>query len=1780
MNKKIRNILFALFSVFILVFIIFMVVNDGNNENVQTANNSVKKLKIMYTMTSNEYKNIKIGDKKYDTLLSENFEINLTKKGRFYVGNVDCINKITTSKILDYAFAYNNVNGIEITDAKFDENKLTVSIPEKYYNTSQENVPVNTPVQFQILSKTSDRKIRNLNVDITVNRFFNKTKNIKINGYDTETTFSIKKYKRGMSISKSDISIYLNNKSLKVEKNGFEYNNRAGTITLNISPVLIKNIYVKINKSTIFPNFLFTNVAHAVENEDLKAQYTLDASSSKGIPVGTVFTIGGIHVDYIGRGKTSLNIWKDECDAGVAKSCAKLHAYNKFSNSNNYVTMPSGGDYGYRDFIINLSKETLTTTVDKTTYTVKFDDDSYSYVVLGCVESIVGLTPAGPNDATITLKVAARTDDYIIFDVTMNKYVTSQTGQGRVKFNYPKDAEGVIKAKKIDKDEPNKKIGGITFTVYDGADCTGNVIDEGQTDPTSGLVKFQDGLTNGATYYVKEASNQIYEFTSNSDGASKECQAVVAGTRSKPAEIKFYNKRKKYALLVHKQDTEDPNTPVGGATFKVYYGQSKDDSTLYYERTGNTYTAGTQVFDTGGDGITDPAGNTVICNLPDYIKYTVKEVANSNTLYYNNDSEDLTRTHEITADQLLEYTGSCPDVSKFPKPEPVDNIKKYYCFAVKKIDAVTGVELAGALFETNLPGAIQHNTSNVLGGKTESNGFAYFFAGTNTGSVNVRETEAPEGWAAADGEVAVTPVLMPYGTNAVGVNGSTNFATNCASVTTAKGIFTTFRDYSLVLNWYKTTEDGNTPINGAQFKVKDASGNYIKVSGTVSTTDAAGTTKTCYQYSKTGNTDVLEAGNTNTNGATSNGEVCIKGLPQGTYTVEEVKPAQYHAFNNTNTINVGTSTTFAPKTSTNTFVNIPTVIEFTKKTSNDNREASDKTMITLVMPDGTTKETTFENLTTEELKQIEFNVYVLGRSNPLSFVKTAEGVYEYVDGQRVDAPQGEQVTGLHLNDERKITIYHLPWDTQYSIREKDTKVCDSSSDYNKCIGYYYPDYKNDNNTGDGHIFNITQCSNDNATSCPSGTGAKAVVELTNKPTEIMFTKKDFYYYDSSSNTGYDQSDIVDFVNDKERSDFDRITFKLKDANGKYLTLKKVGDHGSCLTEDSYSEYRYVYSDSSDADGTELHACGGHIKITNLCRGNKYVMEEVAVPEDSVYVKENTESTPTTAEFNVPCQSGDTSKGSTTNLIEDKPTRVRFEKRDAKYNYLIPDETTTFKLYRCKKGEECHPGDYNSDEEREKAGMTLMKFYDRGVIRGDEEDTEDAEGLAGVEVYRKMSDTDVEAGTKYITELHPYKGILVMRYLQGGYNYVLLETVAPKNYTLPLGRNAETTFKTVTDTVDVESVDVPNKPTSLLIKKYDNKGNLLSGAEFKIYEGKTCDPNLSAKNQPKELLKLKTIRDGIYENRETKDTDTVRTCKDREDEKCSDIDPNGDLTKLTYETSLGTWLDSWADFADESTVTKDGKKIEIQEGVALIQYLEYGHCYIIEEVKAPEGHSLPKKDEDRFTMVTIDENDAYAHSTYYKFINKPTPFQFYKYDEFNQLLDGAEFKLQKLDDNKKYHDVTVSLDDDLKNLENIDDDDSEKINKEIENLRKQAEEGVPFYKVDDKTENTTITTKNGTAVVYYLSPGQYRIIETKAAPGKELTKNPNIATFFVDESGNVYGNSIIVNKSKTERIEVKNSASAELIVNIQTGQTVIRYGLVIAIIAAIITGLMILKNKTK
>lgn len=1696
MKKKYKYLLTIITTIILILlfdFCVNMIINKSLEEKKVDSKKIAHTLPIVYTVMDedNTPSNLTSTEATYDyekyILYSTVGYVELEENGDYYISKLNNMNSLLSEKIASTGFAYNDITGTAIEDASFDSDK-NIKIPKKYYEKFKKGDK--EPIKMQVVTRVKKNELDN--VEIKIKNYNNRTKKIKVNGNNVATSFSIMDPNKGKFLSKNDIYIYINGSDQKVYNDKYIWDSNSGTIQLNIKPVLIDKITVKIKRKSLIEKILsIKNIFAETATYDNMAS-SGELTSEPSINENNTMLISNVETWYF---------WPS-CQ--VNNGCNYPNEIIKaYENSDNYLySACSNGSCTlstslYEDFVIKLEGKYTDSTNSK--FSIDFKNTIFTALFCNDHNNKADSTNVMGN---FTLKVIKKDTEkkYIIVSLTGNEqsWQGGQTPAGVLKFTWTAPSKGKIVARKVlyGKGTTDLKGEKFRFTLYKGNNCkSGNAISSKLVSSSSSTYWSKLDFGN---YSVKETTcdENKYEcdtkcrnvVLNEDDCNSNGTNCVDETLNDKPIE----NIKKYYCYRAKKTDKDDTSCVLANAELELY------NENL------NVCEDGICSLNGFSDKkITDSLGKVVFSGLQ-YANYNLREIGGNNSEplrlnsscdsgkvseYWNDSSIKTIKASELT---LMTRNSKGDYICPTSDAGIVKDTHVTYCAKVKKIDMITGNPLPNATFTAYF----SKNGDAYKNAKTDTNGIATFNFGKeyNNGFYYVKETTAPEGYA-----------LNTQGMNVeVGIvsNGECNaFSDNFV-----------FKDQKLVISWFKVSEHENVLASKAKFTVSKDGVNIHHTAKKQQYINGD-----CYVYSS------------NTNDSTTfesdqDGPVCVIGVPSGEYLVTETSPSPSHTMGAKNTLKVKTSTEVNYNiTDSNKIVNYPTVFEFTKTVS-----SGDEANIKIIVNG---KEKTLKDLTTEELKLLEFNV--TDKNNKVISFILENGVYEYA-GNTIDKPTGTPTTALHLDNNRKIKIKHLPKGTYY-IKEKNGKSCDSSSSYNDCIGYYYPSYTSDSS----YKFTITNCSGTNATSCTTHVSSKQTLE--NKPTEITFTKKDFYsYYDAADKNKSDSS--VTFENDKERNDFDKIVFKIKDSKGKYLTLKKVRDVGNCSTDSSYSEYRYVKSDQTDAKGTELHTCGGHIKITNLCRGNEYTVEEVSVPDGSVYVKENTGSTPTSVKYKIPCTEGDTTQSTTTNLISDKPTRVRFEKRDSKYNYLIQDETTTFEVYKCAKGTECHPSDYATKEEREKNGMTLVKFNPRAVITGDEEDPTDAEGLAGVEVYRKISDSDVSKGKKYVTNLHPYNGILVLRYLESNYRYVLLETVAPKNYSLPSGRNVETGFTVTNTTVKVDEVDVPNKPTSLIIRKYSNTGELLPGAEFKIYEGKTCNANLSAMNQPKTLLKLKTIRDGVYENRPTKDTDTILTCTDRDGEKCSEIN-----TKLTYKD----YSDSWANF--DETLNTEKNKVEIKQGEALIQYLEYDHCYIIEEVKAPKGYSLPKNEEDRYTMVTIPKNTEYASDTYKTLINKPTPFTFYKYDEYNKLLDGAEFKLQKLDDNKKYHDITVT--------------------------REETETGV-YYKADESSDNKIITTVNGSATVYYLEEGQYRIVEVTPAPGKELGKNPNIATFFVDNSGNVYGNSIIVNKSKTEKIEVKSSASAELVVSIQTGQKVVRYGLIIATIASVIIALMIMLRMYK
>lgn len=592
---------------------------------------------------------------------------------------------------------------------------------------------------------------------------------------------------------------------------------------------------------------------------------------------------------------------------------------------------------------------------------------------------------------------------------------------------------------------------------------------------------------------------------------------------------------------------------------------------------------------------------------------------------------------------------------------------------------------------------------------------------------------------------------------------------------------------------------------------------------------------------------------------------------------------------------------------------------------------------------------------------------------------------------------------------------------------------------------------------DGIKFKITNLSNGVVEGM-----SKVSSTMVDNLVKISFTKEDIYkYYNSTDKAKIDQNEKL----------LDTAKFVLKDSNGNILKLKKL----------SNGSYRYYPVNDQNAV-TEINTYNGKLSISHLKNSSKYILEEVKSPDGFILPDPHPEIA-----YNIGKNKPESDKDSSiTQVIENVPTRVKIEKRSLKDGYLIDNEKVRFELYKCSD---------STCKDKNRIYVTERKFVP------------DANGnLEYAYKYSKLN-------AKTNTEITTYKGYIVFRYLPKG-KYVLVETEAPKGYDLPVGENANTYFDVSGSSVETDVDIIKNKPSKLIIRKYSEDGNLISGARFKIYKVNNYDENLSAKNQDKTELKFKTIRDGEYEYKDIKDTDEITSCI----KNC------------------------------ESIGEETGDKGTIKSGELMIQYLDTESYYVIEEVKSPEGYSLP---DDPYTLVYLKES-VQDVDTDVSIENKYTPVTFYKFDEYNNLLDGAEYKLQKLNSNKKYEDMTVS---------------------------KISDKDGAVYSVDFNTENKIITTLNGQATIYLLTEGQYRILEVKAKEGYELPKaSINVATFFVTSDGKVKGDFVITNKKPTTPNIILNKATSEFVISIQTGESIVRYCLIIFVLCSVITGLIIINKK--
>ncbi len=231
-----------------------------------------------------------------------------------------------------------------------------------------------------------------------------------------------------------------------------------------------------------------------------------------------------------------------------------------------------------------------------------------------------------------------------------------------------------------------------------------------------------------------------------------------------------------------------------------------------------------------------------------------------------------------------------------------------------------------------------------------------------------------------------------------------------------------------------------------------------------------------------------------------------------------------------------------------------------------------------------------------------------------------------------------------------------------------------------------------------------------------------------------------------------------------------------------------------------------------------------------------------------------------------------------------------------------------------------------------------------------------------------------------------------------------------------------------------------------------------------------------------------------------------------------------------------------------------------KGEITINYLPEGTYYFKEIATVspyvlPQGDGVYTKVEIKITEKGVAVNKSYTNNEIVV-SNSLNSFNFYKRDENGNSLTTGKYKLQKYDKDKdKYVDLK------LKPVEN---DGSYNPNTDI-------------YKVDNKNGKIQFTLTKGVATFIEMEPSStYRIVETVAPEGYTKASTNDTAIAHIDEYGNASGLLVLIDQ---KIVKEDDQASAELIINIQTGKQRIMYAAVIFIVIGAIVGLIIY-NKRK
>lgn len=247
-KKKYIFIILTVLVLFLLSDFLFHLVINRSFGKEKTESKPGHTLPIVYTIMDekNTPDNLTSTEatSKYenDILYSTVGYVELNEQGEYYIAKLNNVNPLVIKHIASFGFAYNDITGTVIEDASMDSNKQ-IKVPKKYYEKFEKGDK--EPVKMQIVTRINKDDLSNIKIKYKKG---NKSKSLTRNGNDVTTSFSVMKPNVGKIYTKDDIAIYINESTKSVFKDKYFWDSSSGTINLNINPVLINKITVKVKK--------------------------------------------------------------------------------------------------------------------------------------------------------------------------------------------------------------------------------------------------------------------------------------------------------------------------------------------------------------------------------------------------------------------------------------------------------------------------------------------------------------------------------------------------------------------------------------------------------------------------------------------------------------------------------------------------------------------------------------------------------------------------------------------------------------------------------------------------------------------------------------------------------------------------------------------------------------------------------------------------------------------------------------------------------------------------------------------------------------------------------------------------------------------------------------------------------------------------------------------------------------------------------------------------------------------------------------------------------------------------------------------------------------------------------------------------------------------------------------------------------------------------------------------------------------------------------------------